>query len=563
MWWTIIPRSALSFALGNTSAAVAAVIVSQALGFSHPYWAAMTVLLVAQPTRELTLQRALARFLGTLVGAGVGWLLVIGQPLHPVFLGLEIAIWVGLCAGVATWLRHVRAYSVLLAGYTAGIIALAAFSAPDQQASLALGRVGCTLVGVLASGLVALVASRQDRGALGLELRRLVVAVFQAAGDLRRSGAGLANPALGLIDEIGRLDLRIDTLSAGGSASRWRARRARRVLAKLVILIARCRSMGGAASAWAGGSALEHWAARLEAGCSLAALLAEKAEGDDAITMAGWSVLRSLHLDEQPRFRPTPRARLRLPAFDRACAAMAFARTCMAALLAALAWLVIPREQGVPLMMSTLVFVTLFSSHRNPQQAVRQVLQGSMVGVVTGFICRALLLPHADTALTAVLLAAPFLAVFTFAMARPRTAKAAIDANMSFLLTAQPGSLVVTHGGGGLLHAAAILAGVLLAAASFRWILPTDPERSAARLLARIEGELAQLEAHPLDQPGRREARIACRLVELASIGSARASVARSLDMLSRADRILRNRQSRSWPGSVAPTDLPSGPRSL
>ncbi|TKI03514.1 FUSC family protein [Martelella alba] len=57
------------FAIGTTLAAAGSMLCATWLGFHYPWWAAMTVWLVAQPTRGLMLERMIARFAGSTVGA--------------------------------------------------------------------------------------------------------------------------------------------------------------------------------------------------------------------------------------------------------------------------------------------------------------------------------------------------------------------------------------------------------------------------------------------------------------------------------------------------------------
>ena len=51
------------------------------------------------------------------------------------------AVWIGLCAGVATLLRDFRAYGAVLSGYTAGIIALSDIAMPQDLFTYSLARV--------------------------------------------------------------------------------------------------------------------------------------------------------------------------------------------------------------------------------------------------------------------------------------------------------------------------------------------------------------------------------------------------------------------------------------
>lgn len=543
---------AVLFSARTTLAAIIAMVAAQMLGISHAYWAAMTVFLVAQPTREMTLQRSLARFAGTLAGACVGWLFVATHP-PQALLGLEIAIWVAACAAFATGFRNVRAYGVLLAGYTAGVVALVAFAEPGQQAQAALGRIGCTLVGVLASGIASLFGARQGRNDLFDELHLQTERVLQKMPQLLQAKTSAQDAAARLMADIGRMDGRVDSLAAG-FGSHVRARRARHLLARLTTLIARCLQAAKEGCDPRQTEQLSEWAAR--ASRARGAPVSQPIVGDglDRVLTGATSVLRALAIVELPAPLVTNPGPLRLPALDWMRARLATARTFSAAVVATVCWLVLPTSQGVPLMMTTLIFVTLFSSHKAPQLAVADVLRGSIVGALSGLFAREVLLTYADGPIEAALVATPFLALFSYAMARPRTAKAAIDANMTFLLTSQPVFPSASAGVPALVHALAIVGGVLLAVAAFRWILPTDPARGATRLLRRIERDYAQLQDNSQNISGRREARIAHRLVDLASLDPVNPAVGRALAIL--ADTGSRNAPGLSREGGVSPAKL-------
>lgn len=69
-------RASAGFAVRTTAAAQLALLAASALGLHHTHWAAMSVWLVAQPTRGLLLEKSILRVVGTLVGAAAGFALL-------------------------------------------------------------------------------------------------------------------------------------------------------------------------------------------------------------------------------------------------------------------------------------------------------------------------------------------------------------------------------------------------------------------------------------------------------------------------------------------------------
>lgn len=65
-------RPHIVLAARGTFAAIAALAVASLLNLECPYWAAMTALIVIQPTRGLLLEKSYYRLVGTAVGSVAG-----------------------------------------------------------------------------------------------------------------------------------------------------------------------------------------------------------------------------------------------------------------------------------------------------------------------------------------------------------------------------------------------------------------------------------------------------------------------------------------------------------
>ena len=121
------------FTLKAFLAAMLAYYVALRIGLDRPYWAIITAYIVAQPLAGAVSSKAMFRLLGTVIGAGVAIVLVPLLGNAPELLSLALALWLGLCTFVALLDRTPRAYTFLLAGYTAGIVA---FPAVEAQATI-------------------------------------------------------------------------------------------------------------------------------------------------------------------------------------------------------------------------------------------------------------------------------------------------------------------------------------------------------------------------------------------------------------------------------------------
>jgi len=129
------------FALQTAAAATAALALARSLQLPNGYWAPMTALLVIRPSFNETLGRGLARFIGTLIGAGLATLAA--ALLRP---NAEVtAVLVVVFAWSAYSLRRLH-YAALTACITACIVFLLALAGLPEPAN-AWHRIVATLIG--------------------------------------------------------------------------------------------------------------------------------------------------------------------------------------------------------------------------------------------------------------------------------------------------------------------------------------------------------------------------------------------------------------------------------
>jgi hypothetical protein len=109
----------------------------------------MTVWIVAQGSRGMSLSKSRYRLAGTFAGAAVAVALIAVFAQTPELLFLALAAWVGFCTATSTALRNFRSYGAVLAGYTAAIISVAASANPSGIFDIAVARVTCISLGVI------------------------------------------------------------------------------------------------------------------------------------------------------------------------------------------------------------------------------------------------------------------------------------------------------------------------------------------------------------------------------------------------------------------------------
>lgn len=142
------------FSVKSFAASMLAVYLSMRIGLSHPFWAMMTSYIVSAPFAGPTRSKGLYRAAGTILGAAFVTFTV-PQLIHaPELLSLAIAVWIGGCLYVSLLDRTPRSYMLMLAGYTAGMIAFPSVDAAEGIFHVALARVEEILLGITCATLV-------------------------------------------------------------------------------------------------------------------------------------------------------------------------------------------------------------------------------------------------------------------------------------------------------------------------------------------------------------------------------------------------------------------------
>jgi uncharacterized membrane protein YccC len=141
-------RSEILFSLKSFAAAMLAVYISMRIGLPRPFWAMMTAYIVSAPFSGPTRSKGMYRAGGTLLGAVVVTFLVPQLANSPELLSLALALWIGGCLYVSLLDRTPRSYLLMLAGYTAGLIAFPAVGEPGAIFDIALARVEEITLGI-------------------------------------------------------------------------------------------------------------------------------------------------------------------------------------------------------------------------------------------------------------------------------------------------------------------------------------------------------------------------------------------------------------------------------
>jgi uncharacterized membrane protein YccC len=149
---------ALLFGLRLWVSVCLALYIAFWLQLDNAYWAGTSAAIVCQPRLGASLRKGWFRMIGTVAGAVFIVILTAFLPQQRMGFLLILALWVGVCALIATLLRNFASYAAALAGVTAVIIAgdqLGAVGGVDGQVFFyAYTRTSEICIGIVCAGVV-------------------------------------------------------------------------------------------------------------------------------------------------------------------------------------------------------------------------------------------------------------------------------------------------------------------------------------------------------------------------------------------------------------------------
>jgi len=189
-------KTEVLFSVKSFAAAMLALYIAMRIGLPRPFWALMTAYIVAAPFAGPTRSKAVYRFGGTFLGAFATVLIVPAFANSPELLSLVLALWVGGCLYVSLLDRTPRSYVLMLAGYTAGLIAFPAVDNPGTIFDIAVARVEEILLGITCATVVHSLVLPQSFGPVMLgrldnalrDARNWIADALAPNGDVKSAG---------------------------------------------------------------------------------------------------------------------------------------------------------------------------------------------------------------------------------------------------------------------------------------------------------------------------------------------------------------------------------------
>ena len=238
-------RGAFFYALRAWLASMLALFIAYELQLDAPYWAWVTVWIVVQPNTGMMLSKSFYRAIGTICGATVAVVLIALFAQTPELFVLALAALVGACTVASNLLTNFRAYATVLTGYTAGIVAADAISAPSEVWSIALARASCILIGIASAVVVTSIFAphRSEKVARAKFVALLKEAAARTMFSYRGDNQERLRIGRQLIVDAIALDTLIEFAAAESAPFRVQKNRARSLLAHVFAMISARRSL--------------------------------------------------------------------------------------------------------------------------------------------------------------------------------------------------------------------------------------------------------------------------------------------------------------------------------
>lgn len=497
----------------SVTAALAAYTIAVAMKLESPYWAAMTALIVLQPTGGQLLEKSFYRLAGTIAGA-LGGLMMLTFATSSFSLILMLCLWLAVCVGVGNLLYGYRSYGFMVAGFTLALIVLDGWVHPEQIDALVVARIDCIFIGIVVTTAMNIsFTPRNGMKNLNRSIRSAVLASLKLLSLTLQGGEG-AKAERGrhdLLFMLADIEKKLDSAGAGTLALKRRRFHIENLIVDLLslletsVLLEQQLNLTGENSIMIRqtiANRLDTVASRLESSWrpvgtdkEFARLVAEVGTRLPVLAspLISLSVSLDLLLDQWesklpkiPVTAPEPRLRER----DWQGAARASLRAAIAVGITGTIWQLTGWREGPVMMMATAIMVSIFSTHDHPSVLLSHIFWGAFVGVTLAFISRLWLIPGQSSAFIQGLITLPVLLGGMIAKNRRKTALGAMDTMMFFLFVMQPGLPVVASRMQFVVGGVAGLAGIVLALLSFRYVVPVNPALRLHALLMSIAKDL-------------------------------------------------------------------------
>ena len=238
----LIPVHIWGYALRIWLAAVTALYVAFWLQLGGASSAAVTVAILAQPTRGAALAKAVNRIAATFIGATMSIVIAGLFPGERVGLLAAFILWICVCVFVGSYFRGFRAYAAVLSGYTVAIITVVNIDTPQKVFTTMTDRVAAITIGILCVTIINdLFGSPPVWCGVDRRMTQAWHGVRDYARDVLGEERGDSERAAGLLAQLAGLRDDVDIVAHDMADGRHRAAGARSAMLALVEIVQQVR----------------------------------------------------------------------------------------------------------------------------------------------------------------------------------------------------------------------------------------------------------------------------------------------------------------------------------
>jgi uncharacterized membrane protein YccC len=238
------PLSAWAFGIRIWVAVVVALAASFWLELEAPSTAALTVAILAAPTRGEALHKACYRLIATIIGVTAAFVITGLFSQSRDLLLAAFAAWIGLCVYAAGILDGNRAYAAVLSGYTVALVAIQQIDTPGHVFETGMARGAALAVGIAAVALVNDLLAAPDTFPRPMsQLAALHRRVRDYAKAVPQDEATDVATAAGLLRDIAALRPDMASLGAESASGPIRSAAARSAAVALVAQVSAARAL--------------------------------------------------------------------------------------------------------------------------------------------------------------------------------------------------------------------------------------------------------------------------------------------------------------------------------
>jgi uncharacterized membrane protein YccC len=242
-----VPVGAWAFGIRIWLAVVVGLLASFWLELEAPSSAAITVAILAAPTRGQVLDKTSYRAIATLIGVAAAIAITALFSQARDLLLVAFAGWIGLCVYAAGLLDGNRAYAAVLSGYTVALIAIQQIDTPEHVFETGMARGAAIAVGIAAVAVVNdLLAAPDSRPQLASQLAALHRRVREYAKTAALDAATDTVAAVGLLRNIAALRPEMASVATESASGSVRIAAARSTAVALVAEVYAARAVNAA-----------------------------------------------------------------------------------------------------------------------------------------------------------------------------------------------------------------------------------------------------------------------------------------------------------------------------